>query len=57
MDNSAVPWLFWVPQLHVHGIARFNSDAARPKPVWGNLPIARRSAGEHEEFCVLWNPY
>lgn len=27
-----------VPQLHVHIIARFSSDAAWPKPVWGNLP-------------------
>ena len=24
-----------VPQLHVHVIARFRSDAAWPKPVWG----------------------
>lgn len=29
-----------VPQLHVHVIARFDSDAAWPKPVWGNLPMA-----------------
>jgi diadenosine tetraphosphate (Ap4A) HIT family hydrolase len=25
-----------VPQLHVHVIARFKTDAAWPKPVWGN---------------------
>lgn len=30
-----------VPQLHVHIIARFESDAAWPGPVWGaNPPVA-----------------
>jgi diadenosine tetraphosphate (Ap4A) HIT family hydrolase len=38
-----------VPQLHVHVVARWKSDAAWPKPVWGNLEIhgyadAERSA-------------
>lgn len=28
-----------VPQLHVHVIARFDTDPAWPKPVWGNLPM------------------
>ncbi|OAN46696.1 diadenosine tetraphosphate hydrolase [Paramagnetospirillum marisnigri] len=27
-----------VPQLHVHVIARFTTDAAWPKPVWGAAP-------------------
>lgn len=27
-----------VPQLHVHVIARFRSDAAWPAPVWGRHP-------------------
>ena len=27
-----------VPQLHVHHIARFRSDLAWPKPVWGCVP-------------------
>jgi diadenosine tetraphosphate (Ap4A) HIT family hydrolase len=27
-----------VPQLHIHHIARFTSDAAWPKPVWGTSP-------------------
>ena len=27
-----------VPQLHVHHIARFTTDPAWPKPVWGALP-------------------
>ncbi|MDQ0467483.1 HIT family protein [Labrys wisconsinensis] len=26
-----------VPQLHVHVIARFRSDAAWPRPVWGQV--------------------
>ena len=31
-----------VPQLHVHGIARYSSDAAWPRPVWG--------CGEHVAY-------
>ncbi|CAA0094220.1 Uncharacterised protein [Zhongshania aliphaticivorans] len=27
-----------VPQLHIHHLARFASDVAWPKPVWGVLP-------------------
>jgi diadenosine tetraphosphate (Ap4A) HIT family hydrolase len=27
-----------VPQLHVHVIARFTTDAAWPRPVWGVAP-------------------
>ena len=27
-----------VPQLHIHHIARFKTDPAWPKPVWGVLP-------------------
>jgi len=26
-----------VPQLHIHHIARYTSDAAWPAPVWGNV--------------------
>ncbi|RAU20985.1 diadenosine tetraphosphate hydrolase [Paramagnetospirillum kuznetsovii] len=29
-----------VPQLHVHVIARFATDPAWPKPVWGAVPAA-----------------
>jgi diadenosine tetraphosphate (Ap4A) HIT family hydrolase len=36
-----------VPQLHVHVIARFRTDAAWPKPVWG---VARARAYTHEEL-------
>lgn len=27
-----------VPQLHMHHVARFKSDAAWPGPVWGKVP-------------------
>ena len=27
-----------VPQLHIHHIARFQTDAAWPAPVWGKFP-------------------
>lgn len=29
-----------VPQLHVHVIARFESDPAWPGPIWGKVPMA-----------------
>jgi diadenosine tetraphosphate (Ap4A) HIT family hydrolase len=35
-----------VSQLHVHVIARFTSDPAWPRPVWGQLPPV--SYGERE---------
>jgi diadenosine tetraphosphate (Ap4A) HIT family hydrolase len=35
-----------VPQLHVHHIARFSSDPAWPKPVWGQLPAKAYSEEE-----------
>jgi len=28
-----------VPQLHIHHIARFKTDAVWPAPVWGQLPV------------------
>jgi diadenosine tetraphosphate (Ap4A) HIT family hydrolase len=27
-----------VPQLHIHVVARFRTDPAWPKPVWGQVP-------------------
>ncbi|WP_415240287.1 HIT domain-containing protein [Zhongshania aliphaticivorans] len=35
-----------VPQLHIHHIARFSSDPAWPKPVWGQLPAKPYSIDE-----------
>ena len=39
-----------VPQLHVHVIARFATDAAWPKPVWGNIEIERYSEAQREKL-------
>ncbi|MFV1997532.1 MAG: HIT domain-containing protein [Acidiferrobacterales bacterium] len=55
-----------VPQLHLHHVVRFRSDAAWPAPVWGKLPalpyetdqlqgvIAKLKPllDEHVEFCI-----
>jgi diadenosine tetraphosphate (Ap4A) HIT family hydrolase len=38
-----------VPQLHVHHIARYKTDAAWPAPVWGRLPAIRYAEGEEQE--------
>ena len=43
-----------VPQLHVHVIARFRTDAAWPRPVWGHsAPIAYSEAGQAETVSRL----
>lgn len=39
-----------VPQLHVHVIARRQSDAAWPKPVWGAVPPLDQDKGELDYF-------
>ena len=33
-----------VPQLHMHHVARFETDAAWPRPVWGANPILQYSS-------------
>lgn len=38
-----------VPQLHVHVIARFKTDPAWPRPVWGVKPIQSYSDAELAE--------
>jgi diadenosine tetraphosphate (Ap4A) HIT family hydrolase len=35
-----------VPQLHVHIIARRRTDAAWPRPVWGQVPARAHDKGE-----------
>jgi diadenosine tetraphosphate (Ap4A) HIT family hydrolase len=40
-----------VPQLHVHVIARFRSDAAWPAPVWGHTPPQPYEPGIAEYFA------
>ena len=39
-----------VPQLHVHLIARFRSDAAWPGPVWGKVPAKPYEKAEAEQL-------
>ncbi|MFO7604269.1 MAG: HIT domain-containing protein [Gammaproteobacteria bacterium] len=36
-----------VPQLHIHHIVRYRTDASWPAPVWGKLPAIPYSATEH----------
>ena len=33
-----------VPQLHIHHVARFKTDAAWPAPVWGAVAVKEYSA-------------
>jgi diadenosine tetraphosphate (Ap4A) HIT family hydrolase len=39
-----------VPQLHIHHIARFETDPAWPAPVWGALPAVPYSSDEKEQL-------
>lgn len=39
-----------VPQLHIHVIARFKSDAAWPAPIWGKTPTISYDEEIKEEF-------
>jgi diadenosine tetraphosphate (Ap4A) HIT family hydrolase len=43
-----------VPQLHVHHIARFRSDAAWPAPVWGKVAMQPYSEAEVESVKTKW---
>lgn len=38
-----------VPQLHIHVIARFRTDAAWPGPVWGKQPPVPYESGALQE--------
>lgn len=41
-----------VPQLHVHVIARFRSDAAWPRPVWGSVPARAYEPAELDRLVA-----
>lgn len=41
-----------VPQLHIHHIARFRSDPAWPRPVWGFGESAAYGARERDELIA-----
>lgn len=44
-----------VPQLHIHIIARFKSDAAWPNPVWGNGKAIPYTAETLEKMRKILN--
>lgn len=41
-----------VPQLHIHVIARFEGDAAWPRPVWGAVPTKPYEPAELEAIVT-----
>jgi len=43
-----------VPQLHLHHIGRFTSDAAWPAPVWGKVPAVTYSEAELQTELLRW---
>lgn len=43
-----------VPQLHVHVIARFVSDPAWPRPIWGVQPPQPFDGDEAEVEVIQW---
>jgi diadenosine tetraphosphate (Ap4A) HIT family hydrolase len=46
-----------VPQLHVHHIARFESDPAWPAPVWGKMPPQPYSQNDTERVWAVCRKY
>ncbi len=42
-----------VPQLHIHVIARFHSDAAWPNPIWGVVPARAYKDQDDERVVAL----
>lgn len=45
-----------VPQLHLHHVARFRSDACWPKPVWGQVEAKPYSDSEYDWFLARFRP-
>ena len=43
-----------VPQLHLHHIGRFTTDAAWPAPVWGKVPAVPYSEIELQTELQQW---
>jgi diadenosine tetraphosphate (Ap4A) HIT family hydrolase len=41
-----------VPQLHVHVVARYRSDAAWPGPVWGTGPAVAYAPAERDKLLT-----
>jgi diadenosine tetraphosphate (Ap4A) HIT family hydrolase len=45
-----------VPQLHIHHIVRYKTDAAWPAPVWGKLPAKPYSDEEMNQVIARLKP-
>lgn len=45
-----------VPQLHIHHIVRFQTDAAWPAPVWGRHPAQPYSPPQRDECLAKLKP-
>ncbi|WP_338890649.1 HIT domain-containing protein [Aeromonas rivipollensis] len=43
-----------VPQLHLHHVARFSSDAAWPGPIWGAHPVIPYQALDLRQQADNW---
>ncbi|GAA3551127.1 HIT domain-containing protein [Zobellella aerophila] len=46
-----------VPQLHLHHVARFRSDAAWPGPVWGQHPALPYTDAELAQTAGRWQSW
>lgn len=46
-----------VPQLHIHHIARYQTDVAWPHPVWGNTPGIIREPILQDETAQRWRQH
>ncbi|OUS72050.1 HIT family protein [Pseudoalteromonas sp. A601] len=44
-----------VPQLHIHHIARYKTDAAWPAPVWGKNPAKPYSSEQLAQLKAVFN--
>lgn len=46
-----------VPQLHIHHIARYQTDAAWPAPVWGKVAAKPYTADKINQTIDIIRPY
>ena len=46
-----------VPQLHIHHVARYKTDAAWPAPIWGAVAVKKYSDKELDEICKILQGY
>lgn len=44
-----------VPQLHLHHVVRYHTDAAWPSPVWGKLPAKAYTEEALSDICLKIN--